>query len=111
MFYNAYHHILNLSNPNGEKRKYDVCGNICETGDCFAFQRELPEIREGDLLAIQNAGAYCYSMGSTYNLRPVPSEAIVIKGKAKLVTERLTNQALADEIICAMVPFLHWQDR
>jgi diaminopimelate decarboxylase len=99
MFYQAYHHILNLSNPNGEKRKYDVCGNICETGDCFAFQRELPEIREGDLLAIQNAGAYCYSMGSTYNLRPVPSEAIVIKGKAKLVTERLTNQALADEII------------
>jgi len=42
-------------NPNGELKIYDVCGNICETGDCFAEQRELHEIREGDKLIIIHA--------------------------------------------------------
>ncbi len=77
VLYGAYHQIVNLSNPGGKPELYDVCGNICETGDRFAEQRELPEIREYDLLAIKNAGAYCYSMGSVYNLRPMPAEAVV----------------------------------
>jgi diaminopimelate decarboxylase len=98
MFYNAYHHILNLSNPKGKVQKYDICGNICETGDCFATQRDMSEIREGDYLAIQNAGAYCYAMGGVYNLRPMPSEVIIIDGQSKLVRKRLTNDELADEI-------------
>ncbi|MCI5778851.1 MAG: diaminopimelate decarboxylase [Lentisphaeria bacterium] len=79
VLYGAYHKIVNLSNPDGRPAVYDVCGNICETGDRFAEQRELPEIREYDLLAIGNAGAYCYSMGSVYNLRPMPAE-VVVKG-------------------------------
>ncbi len=98
MFYNAYHHILNLSNPNGKAEKYDICGNICETGDCFATQRDIPAIREGDYLAIQNAGAYCYAMGGVYNLRPMPSEVIIIYGQSKLVRKKLTNDELVDEI-------------
>ena len=77
VLYGAYHKITNLTNPDGKPALYDVCGNICETGDRFAEQRELPEIREYDLLAIGNAGAYCYSMGSVYNLRPMPAEAVV----------------------------------
>lgn len=81
VLYGAYHKIVNLSNPGGKPAVYDVCGNICETGDRFAEQRELPEIREYDLLAIGNAGAYCYSMGSVYNLRPMPAEAVVKGGK------------------------------
>jgi diaminopimelate decarboxylase len=98
MFYNAYHHILNLSKPKCKVQKYDICGNICETGDCFATQRDMSEIREGDYLAIQNAGAYCYAMGGVYNLRPMPSEVIIIDGQSKLVRKRLTNDELADEI-------------
>ena len=99
MFYDAYHHIINLSNPNGSKEKYDICGNICETGDCFAVQREMPEIHDGDYLAIQNAGAYCYAMGGMYNLRPLPSEVMVRDGSHRIVTRRLTNEELANNIL------------
>jgi len=99
LLYDAYHQIENISNPNGELKIYDVCGNICETGDCFAEQRELPEIREGDKLIIKNAGAYCYSMGSIYNLRSMPSELLVTNGKEFLITKRLSNEELADSII------------
>ncbi len=99
VFYDAYHHILNLSNPNGKARKYDICGNICETGDHFAKERDMPEIREGDILAIQNAGAYCYSMGGVYNLRPMPAEVVIFAGKAKLARRRMTNEELVTQIL------------
>jgi len=99
MIYDAYHHIVNLSNPDGALKTYDVCGNICETGDRFAADRELPEIREGDLLAILNAGAYCYAMGSVYNLRPLPTEIMVHDGVATLSRRGLTNEELVDAIL------------
>ncbi len=99
LLYEAYHHIENLSNPKGKKYLYDICGNICETGDCFAREREMPEIRESDILLIKNTGAYGYSMGSIYNLRAMPSEIIVVNGKDKLVTKRPTNKELAESLI------------
>ena len=99
MLYGAYHHIVNLSNPDGKPQVYDICGNICETGDRFAEQRELPEIREYDLLAIENAGAYCYSMGGVYTLRPMPAEVVVADGKVVSERRRLTNAELADQIL------------
>jgi diaminopimelate decarboxylase len=99
MLYGSFHHIENLSNPDGELKVYDVCGNICETGDCFAEQRELTEIREGDTLIIKNAGAYCYSMGSIYNLRSMPPELLVADGKEFLITKRISNEELAESII------------
>ncbi len=99
VLYDAYHIINNLSNPSGERKLYDVCGNICETGDRFAEQRSLPEIREGDVLAIRNAGAYCYSMGGVYNLRSMPGEAVVSGGEVKLVRRRLSDDELTDSII------------
>nr|VFK16946.1 MAG: diaminopimelate decarboxylase [Candidatus Kentron sp. LPFa] len=102
--YDAYHHIVNLTNPAGDPRPYDIYGNICETGDRFAEQRHIPEIREGDLLAIQNAGAYCYSMGGVYNLRPMPAEAIWHQGGLRLVRRRLTNQELVDQILGESLP-------
>ncbi|MGD2091845.1 MAG: diaminopimelate decarboxylase [Candidatus Aminicenantes bacterium] len=97
--YGAYHQIQNLSNPGGAVKKYDVTGNICETGDCFAVQRDVPEIREGDFLAIRNSGAYCYSMGGIYNLRPMPPEVLIFNGKDHLVTGRLSNEELVESII------------
>lgn len=99
VLYGAYHRISNLSNPDGAEHCYDVCGNICETGDRFAEQRMLPEIREYDILAIANAGAYCYSMGGVYNLRTMPAEAVVSKGKVTHFHPRMSDGELVSEIL------------
>ena len=99
MFYDAYHHIVNLSNPDGPQADYDVCGNICETGDRFAEARSLNEVREGDVLCIENAGAYCYAMGGVYNLRPMPTEVVVQNGTAKLARRGLSSEELIAQIL------------
>ena len=99
VLYGAYHIIDNLSNPNGKLEVYDICGNICETGDRFAEQRQLPEIREYDILAIRNAGAYCYSMGSVYNLRSMPGEIVVSKGDIVSLKKRKNDSQLVDSIL------------
>jgi diaminopimelate decarboxylase len=98
MFYDAYHTIKNISNPEADPFIYDICGNICETGDLFAKDRPLPKIRENDILSIQDAGAYCYAMGGTYNLRPMPAEVIVENKEASLSRRRLTSRQLVDLI-------------
>jgi diaminopimelate decarboxylase len=69
--YHAYHEIINVSNPNGPLMVYAVDGNVCETGDTFTQDqpREIPEIREGDVLGILDTGAYCDVMSSSYCLR------------------------------------------
>jgi len=97
VLYNAYHHIVNISNPFGEVKTYDICGNTAES-DVFARRRELPEVREGDFLAFLNAGAYCFSMASTYNLRALPAEYILRDNKLGMSRAKLTPRALAAEI-------------
>jgi diaminopimelate decarboxylase len=87
MFYGAYHEIENISNPNGPMKNYNVVGNICET-DNFAEDRQLPEIREGDLLVFRNAGAYGFEMSSHYNSRFKPVEVLVKEGKYHLIRKR-----------------------
>lgn len=99
ILYEAYHHIVNLSNPDGPVKKYDICGNICETGDCFATDRELPEVREGDYIAILNAGAYCAAMAAPYNLRPLPSEVILDSDGFRLAKKAQSNRELAQQIV------------
>ncbi|RYX95325.1 diaminopimelate decarboxylase, partial [bacterium] len=86
--YGSYHEIVNTSNPDGEKEKVTVCGNICESGDIFARDRELPKITEGDILALLNAGAYGYSMASNYNTRPLPAEVLVNGDNVKIIRRR-----------------------
>lgn len=93
MMYDAYHEIVNVSNPEGPVNKYTVVGNICET-DTLGSDRELAEVREGDLLVIKNAGAYGYSMASNYNSRLRPAEVLVINGKARLIRHRDTLEHL-----------------
>ena len=93
MFYNAYHKITNLSNPHGKKCIYDIVGYICEE-DTFARQRQVEEIREGDILCIHNAGAYGYSMSSNYNSRFRPAEVMLHDGKDVLIRKRETLQDL-----------------
>ena len=98
MFYSAYHKILNLNNPEGEKETYDIVGNICESGDCFAIDRELPKIKVGDLLSIENAGAYCFAMGGEYNLRPMPPEVLFLDGKYSIARKSQSFEELADKV-------------
>lgn len=93
MFYNAYHRILNVSNPEGTDRFYTVVGYICET-DTFAWDRKIREIREGDVLAFLNAGAYAFSMASNYNSRFRPAEVGVYNGEVQLLRHRETLEDL-----------------
>lgn len=87
MMYDAYHEIVNVSNPTGDQKLYTVVGNICET-DTLGVDRKLNEVREGDILALKNAGAYGYSMASNYNSRLRPAEVMLKNGKAKLIRQR-----------------------
>ena len=85
MFYDAYHHIDNLTHPSNPTKQYAVVGNICET-DTFAWDREIPSIEEGDLLVFYNAGAYGYEMASNYNARFKPAQVLYQNGVAKLIS-------------------------
>jgi len=93
MFYNAYHGIENVSNPRGERKLYSVVGYICES-DTLGHDRLLTEVREGDILAISNAGAYAFSMANQYNSRYRPAEVLIYDGQAHLIRERETMEDL-----------------
>lgn len=86
--YDSYHPIVNLSNPEGEKKVYDIVGNICESADFFAKDREMNEIREGDFLDIAVAGAYGMSMASHYQFRDVPMEVLVDGEEVRIIRRR-----------------------
>ena len=87
MFYDAYHRIENISNPNGTPIRYSVVGNICET-DTFAWDRTIAQVREGDNLVFYNAGAYGFEMSSNFNSRYKPAEVLVKDGQAHLIRRR-----------------------
>jgi diaminopimelate decarboxylase len=101
MMYDSYHHITNVSNPTGISRIYSIVGYICET-DTFGWDRKLNEVKEGDILALHNAGAYGYSMSSNYNSRYRPAEVLIHDGQAKLIRRRenfddlLSTQVILD---------------
>lgn len=103
MFYDAYHHIENISNPKGRERYYSVVGYICET-DTFASNRRISEIRENDILCFKNAGAYCFSMASNYNSRYKPAEVLIYNKKDYLIRKQetfddlLRNQVIIDNL-------------
>jgi diaminopimelate decarboxylase len=93
MFYDAYHHIDNLSAPNKALKNYAVVGNICET-DTFAWDRPLPTIEEGDFLVFYNAGAYGYEMSSNYNARYKPAQVLFENGQHRLISRPDTFEDL-----------------
>jgi diaminopimelate decarboxylase len=87
--YKAHHEIVPVhGRTGGSTGIFDVVGPVCETGDFFARDRELPEVAEGELLAILDAGAYGMSLSSNYNTRPRPAEVLVRGRSAKLVRKR-----------------------
>ncbi len=93
MFYDSYHHIINATHPHGKNRVYTVVGNICET-DTFGVDRKLTEVREGDILAFFNAGAYGFSMASNFNARYRPAEVMTLEGTPYLIRQREDFQDL-----------------
>ncbi|HEV8522975.1 MAG TPA: diaminopimelate decarboxylase [Terriglobales bacterium] len=100
--YNAYHEIVPAKLPAGDQRStsadlFDIVGPVCETGDFFARDRRLPQVAEGDLLAVLDAGAYGMSLASNYNSRPRPAEVLVDGARSSLVRRRETA---ADLVRC-----------
>ena len=81
--------------------RIDIVGPVCESGDFFALGREMPELQEGDLLAIMSAGAYGFVMASNYNSRPLPAEALVRGDKFALIRKRQTWEDLVREEVDA----------
>jgi diaminopimelate decarboxylase len=89
--YGSYHHIVTAKNPLAEPtQKIDIAGDVCESGDLFARDRPMPDMAEGEVLAILNAGAYSFSMSSQYNSRPKAAEVLVSKDEISLIRERET---------------------
>ncbi len=105
--YQSYHEIvpcrvsgseadpgMSKSTSMSRTEKIDVVGPVCESGDFFALDREMPPLQEGDLLAIMSAGAYGFVMASNYNSRPLPAEVLVRGDKFALIRKRQTRKDL-----------------
>lgn len=94
VLYDSYHEIA-VYNQSLNREMVNVTGNICESGDLLAKNRELPEMKEGDILGIKNAGAYGYSMASNYNSRLRPAEVLIqMNGDIRLIRRRDTYEDL-----------------
>ncbi|MGD8367143.1 MAG: diaminopimelate decarboxylase [Desulfobacterales bacterium] len=88
--YQAYHGIQPVHRKNGSSIRADVVGPICETGDFLAQDREMADVRRGDLLAVMSAGAYGFTMSSNYCSRPRVSEVMVKGDRFEVIRERET---------------------
>jgi len=86
--YGAYHHIEPVRQSDAAPAPTEVVGPVCESADTFGEPRLLPQLAEGDLLAIHTAGAYGFAMGSNYNGRPRPAEVLVDGDRVLLIRER-----------------------
>ena len=90
--YQAHHEIVPVTPRKGARKiTADIVGPVCETGDFFARDRELPAVQPGDLLAILDAGAYGMSLASNYNSRPRPAEVLVHGKRVRLIRRRETS--------------------
>ena len=97
--YSAYHKIEAVTDTKGQERKVDIVGPVCESGDFFAKDYMLPELKHNDLLVIHSAGAYGFGMGSNYNTRVRSAEVAVGDGKSKLIRKRESfDDLIANEL-------------
>ena len=89
VLYEAYHDIVPvIRRSGGDRQTADVVGPVCESGDFFARERDLPPLDSGDLLAVMSAGAYGFVMASNYNSRPRAAEVLVNGAEAHVIRER-----------------------
>jgi len=105
ILYDSYHHIIPCNKKSKEKTLiYDVAGPICESGDIFGKNRELLELNEKEFLAILDAGAYGFTMSSTYNSRPRAAEILIKDGyihkirEAEAYDDLLKKQIIPDHL-------------
>jgi len=103
--YDAWHDIVPLLDDARPPHRYDVVGPVCETGDTFAVERELPELHAGELVLIRTTGAYGAAMASTYNSRPLVAEVLLDRGRHAIVRRR---QSLED-MVAGEQPARHWE--
>lgn len=103
--YDAWHDIVALVDEPRPPSRYDVVGPVCETGDTFAVDRELPELRAGDLAMIRTTGAYGASMASTYNSRPLAAEVLLDRGRHAIVRRRQSFE----EMVAGEQPARDWE--
>ena len=101
--YQSYHEIVPVEKAKSQRErriaKIDIVGPVCESSDFLALDREMPELHEGDLLAIMSAGAYGLVMASNYNSRPLPAEGLVCGKKVSLIRKRQTwEDLIRDEV-------------
>ena len=94
--YDAWHGIEAVKNRAAPVRNYDVAGPVCESSDIFARERSLPELKQGDLVAIKSAGAYGFSMASNYNTRGLPAEALVDGDKLSIIRQRQSYESILE---------------
>ncbi len=87
--YNAYHKIEAVA-KDGEKTPADVVGPVCESGDFFGKDVELPPLDNNDLIVVHSAGAYGFTMASNYNTRSRPAEVALQSGEDRLIRKRET---------------------
>lgn len=92
--YMAYHDIVVTREQGRRLRQVDVVGPICESGDFLALERDIPEVEQGDTLAVLGAGAYGFVMGSHYNARPRPAEVLVDGGRWGVARKRESYEDL-----------------
>ena len=93
--YEAYHELVPLRRDTSRPAlTADIVGPVCESGDCFAKDRTLQQVGEGELVAFLSAGAYGYTMASRYNTRALPAEVLVDGSRFELVNARESFDAL-----------------
>ena len=92
--YGSYHEIVPANRSSANTSKIDIVGPVCESGDFFAQDRQMPDLKPGDLLAVMSAGAYGFVMASNYNSRMLPAEALVRGDQLSLIRERQTFEDL-----------------
>ncbi len=92
--YGAYHKIEAITVSTGETRAVDIVGPVCESGDFFAKNYQLPELAHNDLVVVHSAGAYGFGMGSNYNTRGRSAEVALKNGEVKLIRKRETFEDL-----------------
>ena len=100
--YSAYHKIEAITDSTSELKKADIVGPVCESGDFFAKDYELPELAHNDLVVVHSAGAYGFGMGSNYNTRGRSAEIAVENGESRMIRQRETF----DDLIALELDFL-----
>ena len=98
--YQGHHDIVPIQQTSSENETVDIVGPICESGDFFAQDRELPKLKEGEMIGMLSSGAYGFVMASNYNSRTLPAEVLVSGESHELIRKRQTYDDLINgEII------------